>query len=269
MEKNNGASILEWWERQQYPISRYSSDKSALWKEEGWGQVGTQEDCDELAWVQSGYPLFPCSYPCFPPPFPLFSRMLWASQDPYNKLSLHSHIIEAFPDDSTKTETPSTSCPHHPNLVRRTGEFEMCLSGIWRLCQHVYVLSHFSHVWLFVTLWTIASQAPLSMGISKQESWSGPPPGDLPHPGMDPKSLTSSTTWEAPRMCDIHSKSQRWVEVTITRVSRVRGERAEVYFWDLSEQPQAAFKGYVKCFLWTGCGPLTRELGWVTLTSIH
>ena len=69
MEKNNGASILEWWEWQQYPISRYSSDKSALWKEEGWGQVGTQEDCDELAWVQSGYPLFPCSYPCFPPPF--------------------------------------------------------------------------------------------------------------------------------------------------------------------------------------------------------
>lgn len=62
------------------------------------------------------------------PPFP---GMLWASQDSYNKLSLHSHIIEAFPDDSTKTETPSISCPHHPNLVRRTGEVEMCLSGIW------------------------------------------------------------------------------------------------------------------------------------------
>ena len=35
------------------------------------------------------------------------------------------------------------------------------------------------------------------------------PPGDLPHPGMEPKSLTSSATWEAPRMSDIHSKSQR------------------------------------------------------------
>lgn len=105
---------------------------SALWKEEGWCQLGTQEDCDELAWAKSGYPLFSCSYSCFPPPFPLFPGMLWASQDPYNKLSLHSHIIEAFPDGSTKTETPSTSCPHHPtNLVRRIGELEMCLSGIW------------------------------------------------------------------------------------------------------------------------------------------
>ena len=51
--------------------------------------------------------------------------------------------------------------------------------------------------------------APLSMGLSKQEYWSGPPPGDLPHPGMEPKSPTSSATWEAPRMSDIHSKSQR------------------------------------------------------------
>ena len=35
-----------------------------------------------------------------------------------------------------------------------------------------------------VTLWTVAPQAPLSMGFSKQEYWSGrpfPPPGDLPH----------------------------------------------------------------------------------------
>ena len=42
-----------------------------------------------------------------------------------------------------------------------------------------------SHVWLFVTLRTIASQAPLSMGFSRQEYWSGllfPPPGDLPWP---------------------------------------------------------------------------------------
>ena len=46
----------------------------------------------------------------------------------------------------------------------------------------VFVLSHFSHVWLFVTPWTVAYQAPLSLGFSKQEYWSGlpcPPPGDL------------------------------------------------------------------------------------------
>ena len=48
------------------------------------------------------------------------------------------------------------------------------------------VLSCFSHVQLFATPWTVARQAPLSMGFSRQEYWSGlpcPPPGDLPDPG--------------------------------------------------------------------------------------
>ena len=47
-------------------------------------------------------------------------------------------------------------------------------------------LNHFSHVQLFVTLWTITRQAPLSMGCSRQEDWSQlpfPSPGDLPNPG--------------------------------------------------------------------------------------
>ena len=42
-----------------------------------------------------------------------------------------------------------------------------------------------------VTPWTVAHQAPLSMGFSRQEYWSGlpcPPPGDLPHPRIEPKS---------------------------------------------------------------------------------
>ena len=54
------------------------------------------------------------------------------------------------------------------------------------------VLSHFNCVQLFVTSWTIAHQAPLSIGFSRQESWSGlpcPPPGDLPNPGVKPMSL--------------------------------------------------------------------------------
>ena len=72
------------------------------------------------------------------------------------------------------------------------------------------VLSCFSHVQLCATLWTVALQAPLSMGFSWQEYWSGlpcPPPGDLPNPGIEPTSLmspalaggffTTSTTWEA------------------------------------------------------------------------
>ena len=49
--------------------------------------------------------------------------------------------------------------------------------------------SCFSCVWFFATLWTVACQAPLSMGFSRQEYWRGlprPPPGDLPYPGIEP-----------------------------------------------------------------------------------
>ena len=69
-----------------------------------------------------------------------------------------------------------------------------------------------SHVQLFAIPWNIARQAPLSMGFSRQEYWSGlpcPPPGDPPNPGTEPSSLmspalaggffTTSVTWEAPR----------------------------------------------------------------------
>ena len=48
-----------------------------------------------------------------------------------------------------------------------------------------------SHVWLFASPWTIANQAPLSMGFSRQEYWSGlpfPSPEDLPGPGIEPRS---------------------------------------------------------------------------------
>ena len=69
---------------------------------------------------------------------------------------------------------------------------------------------HFSRVQVFVTPWTIARQAPVSMEFSRQEYWSGlpcPAPGDLPNPGTKPTSLTSPAlaggfftiwaTWEA------------------------------------------------------------------------
>ena len=71
------------------------------------------------------------------------------------------------------------------------------------------ILSLFNHVRLFVTLWTGAHQAPLSMGFSREEFWSGLPcatPGDLPDLGIEPASLmppalagrffTTNTTWK-------------------------------------------------------------------------
>ena len=48
-----------------------------------------------------------------------------------------------------------------------------------------------SHVQLFVTPWTVACQAPLSMELSRQENWNRlpcPSPGDLSDPGIEPGS---------------------------------------------------------------------------------
>ena len=87
---------------------------------------------------------------------------------------------------------------------------EIILQFGWSLM--CYVLSHFGRVRLFVTLWTIARQGPLSTGFSRQQHWSRlprAPPGYLPDPGIKPVSLTSpaladgffitSATWEAIR----------------------------------------------------------------------
>ena len=63
---------------------------------------------------------------------------------------------------------------------------EVCLIEL-----SVCVLSHLSRVGLFVTLWTIARQAPLSMRFSRQEYCSGLPfpfPSDLSDPGIKPAS---------------------------------------------------------------------------------
>ena len=82
---------------------------------------------------------------------------------------------------------------------------QSCIPGI----NPVRVLSHFSHVQLFVTPWTTAHQAPLSTGLPRQEYWSGvsvPSSGDHPNPGIKPVSLmspalagrffTTDTTWK-------------------------------------------------------------------------
>ena len=68
--------------------------------------------------------------------------------------------------------------------MRLTSECRWDSSNPLKPCRHAQLS-------LFVTLWTVAHQAPLSMGFSKQEYWSGlpcPPPGDLPDPGIEPSS---------------------------------------------------------------------------------
>ena len=59
---------------------------------------------------------------------------------------------------------------------------------------HACMPSPFSRVWLFPTPWIVAYQAPLSMGFSRQEYWSGlpcPPPGDLSNSGIKPMSIAA------------------------------------------------------------------------------
>ena len=78
------------------------------------------------------------------------------------------------------------------------------------------MLSHFSRVQL------LDRQAPLSMGSSREEYWSGlpcPPPGDLPDPGIEPSSLRSpalaggffntSATWEAKETTQIEKPKKK------------------------------------------------------------
>ena len=105
----------------------------------------------------------------------------------------------------------------HVNLITFQSHLSMPLvdTNIHNFSQavnksmHACVLSHFSHVWLFAILWTIARQASLSIWFSRQEYCSilsCPPPEGLPDPGIEPTSLmspalsgrffTTSAMWE-------------------------------------------------------------------------
>ena len=86
----------------------------------------------------------------------------------------------------------------------------LTLESEFNLYCYMFVLSCFSRVQLFVTLWTVACQAPQFMGFSRQEYWSQlpyPSPRDLSRSGIEPSSFkspaladgffTPKTTWEA------------------------------------------------------------------------
>ena len=92
--------------------------------------------------------------------------------------------------------TPSWNGPFFKRLRKY-----IILQDLYNNAQNacVCMLSHISHVQLFATLWAVAHQAPLSMGFSRQEYWSGltcPSPGDLPDLGIEPWIL-HLLPWEA------------------------------------------------------------------------
>ena len=105
-----------------------------------------------------------------------------------------------------------------------------------------------SRVWLFATMWTVAHQAPLSMGFPRQEYWSEllfPSPGNLPDPGIEPASPALAggffTTWiilaakslqSCPTLCDpidssppgspipgiLQARTLEWVAISFSNV---------------------------------------------------
>ena len=140
----------------------------------------------------------------------------------------------------------------------------------------VCVFSRFRHVWFFMTLWTVVHQAPLSMGFSGQEYWSGlpcPPPGDRPHPGTEP-SLLCLLHWQVDsllpvrlvpivKMCFAGGTSGKDVLCGIRRV----GMKAAVSFWCLSQLGKGPGYGpsHVYCaggwlaFVFVGQQPGSRQ----------
>ena len=128
---------------------------------------------------------------CWSLPRKLFPSILVAHFFSSFMSLLKWHVVnDAFPDRSMRWQCLALAI--HVHLA----------------CMYVKLLQSFQ---LFITLCTIAGQAPLSMGFSRQEYWSGlpcPPPGNLPGSGVKPTSLVSpmlaarfftiSATQEAP-----------------------------------------------------------------------
>ena len=99
------------------------------------------------------------------------------------------------------------SVMHQRNSVHRVTKSQMQLKQFSMHAHSIYVCVC---LYMCICIWLVAHQSPLSMGFSRQEYWSGllcSPPGCLPNPGTEPKSLmspalaggffTTSTTWEA------------------------------------------------------------------------
>ena len=101
-----------------------------------------------------------------------------------------------------------------------------CLTPFPKLNNNNVCACMLSHIWLFANPWTAARQVPLSLGLSRQEYWSGlpfPTPEDLPYSGIEPMSSVSPAdrffTAEPPRkpektMAFVQSLSHVWLFAT-------------------------------------------------------
>ena len=115
-----------------------------------------------------------------------FPREYWSG--------LPFHSPECLPHPETEPTSPPLSHLESQMLTPVIVPFpRFCFAKLYSLKVKVKSLSR---VRLFVTPWTVAYQAPLSMGFSRQQYWSGFPflyPGDLPNPGIKPWSPALQT----------------------------------------------------------------------------
>ena len=144
----------------------------------------------------------------FLPPFWCLCQKLSLSPLYFNKTLLHTHTQKfLIQNSSDKLTKRSTIC----ELFGSLGSFQLLILNFEDVHKANIILSRHNLTavdisqgseWvsevpqscrLFATSWTVAYQAPLSMGFSRQEYWSGlpfPSPGDLPNPGIKPRSPT-------------------------------------------------------------------------------
>ena len=108
----------------------------------------------------------------------------WGDQD------AHDSITSQAEEQSISREKP-VACKLPPGSVQSATGCLLTESGDGSVLKSGLVAQLFSHVQLFVTLWTATCQAPLSVELSKQEyrsRLSFPFPGNLPDPGVRPAS---------------------------------------------------------------------------------
>ena len=115
--------------------------------------------------------------------------------------------------------------------------------------MHVHVLSHLSCVRLYVTLWTAAHQAPLSVRFSRWKYWSGkkkilewlalPPPGDLPDPSQTWVSCTAGRFFNADLPGKTHTQLYSFIVIhtqrlvlKILKLTRKKNQLYWMYSWE-------------------------------------
>ena len=108
----------------------------------------------------------------------LYSHTLLEGMHNYPDTLENSHTPTIWPMSSTAASYSLKEKKQCPYIAIHDIQLCVCAQSL-------------SRVQLFGTPWAAARQAPLSMGFSRQEYWSGlpcPPPGDLPNPGIEPRS---------------------------------------------------------------------------------